>query len=41
MRTAAAKCFLLYGGRTPLYQGDISVLPIRQALKGLDAILRM
>lgn len=34
-----AKCFLFYGGDTPLYFDDIHVLPIAQALKNLDSLL--
>lgn len=34
-----AKCYLFYGGETPLYFGDITVLPVTQALKSLDDIL--
>ena len=34
-----AKCFVFYGGATPLYLDEIVVLPIGKALKELDAIL--
>ncbi len=34
-----AKCFIFYGGTTRLYPGDITALPVGQALKELDAIL--
>ena len=34
-----AKCFVFYGGTTPLYLDEIVVLPIGKALKELDAIL--
>jgi predicted AAA+ superfamily ATPase len=33
------KCYLFYGGSTPLYRDDISVLPIEQALQNLERIL--
>ena len=34
-----AKCLIFYGGTTRLYPGDITALPVGQALKDLDAIL--
>ncbi len=34
-----AKCYLFYGGGTPLYFDDITVFPIEQALKTLDRLL--
>lgn len=34
-----AKCYLFYGGSIPLYKGDITILPLEQALKTLDKIL--
>ena len=34
-----AKCFIFYGGTTRLYLGDITALPVGQALKELNAIL--
>ena len=34
-----AKCYLFYGGDTPLYFDDITVLPVDQALRNLDRIL--
>lgn len=34
-----AKCYLFYGGGTPLYFDDITVLPVEQALKTLDTLL--
>ncbi len=34
-----AKCYLFYGGQTPLYLDDITVMPIDQALRNLDRIL--
>jgi len=34
-----AKCFLFYGGTTPLYMDHITVLPIDQALCNLDKLL--
>ena len=34
-----AKCYLFYGGSTPLYFDDITALPIEQALKTLDRLL--
>jgi predicted AAA+ superfamily ATPase len=35
-----ARCYLFYGGSTPLYIDDISVLPIEQALRNLEQLLR-
>lgn len=34
-----AACVLLYGGEQPLFMGDIRVIPIREALRGLDELL--
>ena len=34
-----ARCYVFYGGNTPLYMDDITVLPIKHALKNLDRIL--
>ncbi len=34
-----ARCFLFYGGSTPLYMDDITVLPLEQALRGLKQLL--
>ena len=34
-----AKCYLFYGGSDPLYMGDITVLPLGQALRNLDQLL--
>ena len=34
-----ATCYVFYGGSTPLYIDDITVLPIEYALKNLDRIL--
>lgn len=34
-----ATCVLLYGGEQSLFLGDIRVVPIREALRGLDKIL--
>ncbi|MBN2320529.1 MAG: ATP-binding protein [Acidobacteria bacterium] len=34
-----AKCYLFYGGSTPLYFDNITALPIEQALKTLNALL--
>ena len=34
-----ARCFLFYGGSTPLYMEDITVLPIDQALHDLERLL--
>lgn len=34
-----ATCVLLYGGEQPLFLGEIRVVPIREALRGLDKIL--
>lgn len=35
-----ARCYLFYGGSTPLYTDDITVLPIEQALRNLEQLLR-
>lgn len=35
-----ARCYLFYGGSTPLFIDDIPVLPIEQALRNLDQLLR-
>ena len=34
-----ATCYVFYGGSTPLYIDDITVLPIEYALKNFDRIL--
>ena len=34
-----AKCYLFYGGSTPLYMDDVTVLPLDQALMNLDRLL--
>jgi predicted AAA+ superfamily ATPase len=34
-----AACYVFYAGPTSLYLDDIAVLPVEQALKGLDALL--
>jgi uncharacterized protein len=34
-----ARCYLFYGGSTTLCLGDIAVLPIDQALCGLERLL--
>lgn len=34
-----ATCYVFYGGSTPLYIDDITVLPIEYALKNLDRVL--
>jgi predicted AAA+ superfamily ATPase len=34
-----ARCYLFYGGSTPLYIDDITVLPIEQALRNLNQLL--
>jgi predicted AAA+ superfamily ATPase len=34
-----ARCYLFYGGSEPLYMGDITVLPVEQALRNLDQLL--
>jgi predicted AAA+ superfamily ATPase len=34
-----ARCYLFYGGSAPLYMGDITVLPLGQALRNLDQLL--
>jgi len=34
-----ARCLLLYGGEQPLFIGDIRVIPIRDALRSLEALL--
>ena len=34
-----AKCFVFYGGPSPLYMEDVTVLPIEQALRNLHHIL--
>ena len=34
-----AKCYMFYGGAEPLRLGDISVMPIEQALRALPAVL--
>ena len=34
-----AACYVFYGGSTPLYMNDITVLPIEYALKNLDRVL--
>ena len=34
-----ARCYLFYGGSTPLYIDDIRVLPVDQALQNLDQLL--
>ena len=34
-----ARCYLLYGGSTTLYMGDITVLPIDKALRDLEWLL--
>lgn len=34
-----ATCMLLYGGDQPLFFGDIRVLPIREALRGLEELI--
>jgi predicted AAA+ superfamily ATPase len=35
-----ARCYLFYGGLTPLYKDHITVLPIEQALRNLKQVLR-
>jgi predicted AAA+ superfamily ATPase len=35
-----ARCYLFYGGSTPLYIDDITVLPIEQAIRNLKQLLR-
>jgi len=34
-----ARCYLFYGGSTPLFMGDITVLPLGQALWNLEQLL--
>ena len=34
-----ARCYLIYGGSTPLYVEDITVLPMERALRNLDQLL--
>ena len=34
-----AKCFIFYGGATPLYMDGIAILPVEQALRNLGQIL--
>ena len=34
-----ARCYVFYGGTTPRYMEDVTVLPIEYALKNLDRIL--
>ena len=34
-----ARCYLFYGGGSPLYLEDITVLPIEQALRNLESLL--
>jgi hypothetical protein len=35
-----AGCYFFYGGSTPLYIDDISILPIDRALRNLERLLR-
>ena len=34
-----ARCYLFYGGSTPLYMDGITILPMDQALRNLDQLL--
>lgn len=34
-----ARCYLFYGGSTPLYMDTVTVLPVEQALRNLDRLL--
>ena len=38
---AAAKCYLFYGGKTTLFLNEVTVLPIKHALRNLDELLML